>query len=141
MERATWWGGFWERLVRKIKVLEKASLNFEEMTTILTEVEAGLHSRPLSYIHNAHKPQPLTPLHFFVGKKTNLFATQNYGLRVYFLKSDQRTCCLPMEVLTETLPTFWNSWHEDYLLDLKSAHKSDSIKATMLKEGDVVLIG
>lgn len=46
-----------------------------------------------------------------------------------------------MEVLTETLPTFWNSWHEDYLLDLKSAHKSDSIKATMLKEGDVVLIG
>lgn len=69
MERATWWGGFWERLVREKKVLEKASLNFEEMTTILTEVEAGLHSRPLSYIHNAHKPQPLTPLHFFVGKR------------------------------------------------------------------------
>lgn len=74
-ERAAWWGGFWERLVRSVKnclkkILGKASLNFEEMTTILTEVEAVLNSRPLSYIHSdADEPQPLTPSYFLIGKR------------------------------------------------------------------------
>lgn len=50
-------------------VLGTASLNFEELTTILTEVEAVLNSRPLSYVYNdADEPQPLTPAHFLVGK-------------------------------------------------------------------------
>lgn len=52
------------------RVLGKASLNFEELTTVLTEVEAVLNSRPLSYVYtDALKPQPLTPAHFLVGKR------------------------------------------------------------------------
>lgn len=72
-ERAAWWGGSWERLVRSVKtclkrVLGKASLNFEELTTILAEVEAVLNSRPLSYVHSdALEPQPLTPLISWLG--------------------------------------------------------------------------
>jgi len=63
------------RLVRSVKtclkrVMGKASLNFEELTTMLAEVEAVLNSRPLSYVHNdASEPQPLTPSHFLVGKR------------------------------------------------------------------------
>lgn len=72
-ERAAWWGGFWERLVRSVqtclrKILGKASLSFE-LTTILMEVKAELNSRPLSYVHeDASEPQPLAPAHFLVGK-------------------------------------------------------------------------
>ncbi|XP_057711992.1 uncharacterized protein LOC130929085 [Corythoichthys intestinalis] len=74
-ERAAWWGGFWERLVRSVKtclkrILGKTSLNFEELTTTLAEVEAVLNSRPLSYVSSdASEPQPLTPSHFLVGKR------------------------------------------------------------------------
>lgn len=74
-ERADWWGSFWERLVRSVKtclktVLGKASLNFEELTTTLTEVQAVLNSRPLSYVHkDADESTPVTPAHFRVGKR------------------------------------------------------------------------
>lgn len=68
------WGGFWERLVRSVKVilrkvLGRAELNFEEMCTLLTEAEAIINSRPLTYVHNdVNEPQPLTPAHFLVGQ-------------------------------------------------------------------------
>lgn len=86
MERAAWWGGFREHLVRSVKVvlrkvLGKAKLNFEEMCTILTEVEAVINSRPLTYVHNnMNEPQPLTPAHFLVGQ-THLYASQAISSR------------------------------------------------------------
>ncbi|GFT29499.1 uncharacterized protein TNCV_2020681 [Trichonephila clavipes] len=56
IERSPWWGGFYERLVRSVKeslhkILGKALLSFEEMTTILTEIEAVLNLRPLTPMH------------------------------------------------------------------------------------------
>ncbi|GFU77890.1 hypothetical protein TNCV_1138981 [Trichonephila clavipes] len=47
------------------KILGKALLSFEEMTTILTEKEAVLKLRPLSYVcEESDEPRPLTPMHF-----------------------------------------------------------------------------
>ncbi|GFW23766.1 uncharacterized protein TNCV_2033091 [Trichonephila clavipes] len=70
IERSPWWGGFYERLVRSVKeslhkILGKALLSFEEMTTILTEIEVVLNRRPLSYVYEENdEPRPLTPIHF-----------------------------------------------------------------------------
>lgn len=62
-ERAAWWGGFWGRMVKiSLKEVLNHSLgNFEELIAQLTEVEAVLNSRPLTYVYTeASKPQPLT---------------------------------------------------------------------------------
>ncbi|XP_071577026.1 uncharacterized protein [Temnothorax nylanderi] len=67
---AAWWGGWWERLVRIVKdllkrTLKKACLSYEEMNTILCDIEAVINSRPLT--HLAEDPtqlQPLTPMMF-----------------------------------------------------------------------------
>ncbi|GFY55425.1 integrase catalytic domain-containing protein [Trichonephila inaurata madagascariensis] len=70
IERSPWWGGFYERLVRSVKeslhkILGKALLSSEEMTTILTEIEAVLDLRPLSYVYEENdEPRSLTPMHF-----------------------------------------------------------------------------
>ncbi|KRZ24700.1 hypothetical protein T4C_1824 [Trichinella pseudospiralis] len=50
-ERAFWCGGYWERMVRSVKAaLRKAvgrrMLNFDELRTVLCEVEARINDRP-----------------------------------------------------------------------------------------------
>ncbi|GFX47809.1 integrase catalytic domain-containing protein [Trichonephila clavipes] len=70
IESFPWWGGLYERLVRSVKeslhkILRKALLSFEEMTIILTEIEAVLNQRLLSYLYEENaEPRPLTPMHF-----------------------------------------------------------------------------
>ena len=72
-ERAPWWGGFYERLIGLMKrclkkTLGKACLNMIELNTILTEVEAVLNSRPLTYPYtDINDASPLTPSHFLCG--------------------------------------------------------------------------
>ncbi|GFW38331.1 integrase catalytic domain-containing protein [Trichonephila clavipes] len=59
VERAPWWGGFYERLVKTIKdplrkILGRALLTFEELSTILSEVEVIVNHRPLTYESRNH---------------------------------------------------------------------------------------
>lgn len=146
-ERAAWWGGFWERLVRSVKtclksVLGKASLNFEELTTILTEVEAVLNSRPLSYVHNdADEPTPLTPAHFLVGKRLTSLPPKTMIPELQSANLSRENMGCRWRYRQRLLNTFWTRWRKDYLLDLKSAHKCDNPKPTQMKVGDIVLIG
>ncbi|GFY47685.1 integrase catalytic domain-containing protein [Trichonephila inaurata madagascariensis] len=69
IERSPWWGGFYERLVRSVKeslhkILGMALLSFEEMTTLLTEIEAVLNLKLLSCVYEENdEPRPLTPMH------------------------------------------------------------------------------
>lgn len=50
-----WWGGCWEGLVHSVKValwkiLRGACWNWEEITTVLSEIEAVINSRTLTFI-------------------------------------------------------------------------------------------
>ena len=54
LERAPWWGGFFERMVGIVKgclrkVLRNARLTKDEIYTVLVEIEGTLNSRPLTY--------------------------------------------------------------------------------------------
>ncbi len=47
------------------KILGKSLLTFEELSTILSEVELVLNSRPLTYVYSdSNEPEPLSPAHF-----------------------------------------------------------------------------
>ncbi len=72
--RAPWWGGFFERLVKFTKrclrkVVGQAKLSYDELLTAITEVEAVINSRPLSYISMDDLEEPLTPSHLLVGRR------------------------------------------------------------------------
>lgn len=52
LQASPWWGGFYERLVRTTKVtlkkiLGEAFLSFEQLQTVLCEVESVITPRPL----------------------------------------------------------------------------------------------
>lgn len=55
VEKAPWWGGFWEHLVQSIKqclkkCIGRKTLNYDELQTLLSEVESVVNSRPLPYV-------------------------------------------------------------------------------------------
>jgi len=64
VEKAPWWGGYWERLVQSVKrclrkTIGRSSLKFEELATILTEVESTLNNRPLTYLYGDDEGLPM----------------------------------------------------------------------------------
>ena len=74
LERAPWWGGFFERMVGSVKrclrkVFGNARLSFDELLTVLTEVEATLNSRPLTYDYDTLGEEVLTPTHLIYGRR------------------------------------------------------------------------
>lgn len=76
MEKAPWWGGFWERLVGSTKrclkkIIGRSSLSFEELRTVLLEVEGTLNNRPLTYLYDEEEgvSHPLTPAELIYGRQ------------------------------------------------------------------------
>ncbi|GFX41628.1 integrase catalytic domain-containing protein [Trichonephila clavipes] len=63
---ASWWGGWWERLVQMTKailrkILGRAALDSEELITVLCDCERGINSRRLTYVSEDVDVSPLTP--------------------------------------------------------------------------------
>jgi len=73
-------GGLWEAAIKSAKypmkrILGDAALNYDEMSTILAEIEAILNSRPISQLSNdPNDIRPLTPGHFLIGDALNSYS-------------------------------------------------------------------
>ena len=72
-ERAPHFVGLWEAAVKSFKyhlrrVVGDVKLTFEELYTVLTQIEACLNSRPLTALpHPEDGIEVLTPGHFLIG--------------------------------------------------------------------------
>ncbi|GFU33236.1 integrase catalytic domain-containing protein [Trichonephila clavipes] len=146
VERAPWWGRFYEPLVKTIKdplrkILGRALLTFEELSTILSEVEVIVNHRTLTYVENdPGEPEPLTPVHFLkLG-----YGDSKYP--IHFIELIDATTAKESYKKRKTYRTLllkqlWRRWKEQYLLQLKTANhfKTPSVHKN-LKLNDVVLV-
>ena len=76
VERAPWWGGFWERMVHLVKrclrkAIGKSTLNYEQLNTVLVEVETIVNSRPLTYVYDDVEgvSYSISPSHLLYGRR------------------------------------------------------------------------
>ena len=73
-ELAPHWGGFYERMNTTIKgalrkTLRSSRLTYEELETIVVEIECIINSRPLCYLYDEEIDEPLTPSHLMYGRR------------------------------------------------------------------------
>ncbi|XP_055959109.1 uncharacterized protein LOC126831638 [Patella vulgata] len=136
VDRAPHRGAFWERLIRSMKeplrkIIGNSMLTWEEMLTILSDVERHLNSRPLTYTgSDVNNPRSITPAHLAFGR--SLEQLQEAPAELKSLNDRYR---LQRDVLQQ----FWERWESEYLPNLLPLQKWYT-ENEPLQENDVVLI-
>ena len=124
------------------KIVRRARLTYEELETVLVEIECVINSRPLTYVYSDEVCEgPLiTPSHLVMRRRllsqapvvrdeTDTPAGNGLSRRATYLK--------------KLLEHFWKRWSREYLLELREHHRvkgvGRSAKANP-KEGDIVCV-
>ena len=143
VEAAPWWGGFFEQLVRSVKLcltksLRNAKLTFEELYTVLVEIEGVLNSRPLTYVFDEMN-EPLTPSQLSIGRRILSTSTDTAQRQV---QADFAALARRAKFLQQTLNHFWNRWRSEYLTELREHHRVN-VQANSrreIRQGDIVIV-
>ncbi|XP_017788507.1 PREDICTED: uncharacterized protein LOC108571048 [Habropoda laboriosa] len=133
-------GGLWERGVRSVKthlkkVVGEQRLTYEELYTILTQVEACLNSRPLHPIStDPNDLNPLTPGHFLIGDALMALPQPD-------LTNVTETRLNRYQLVQKTIQHFWKRWQREYLHGLQQRHKWRTDSPDLIRIGAMILLG
>lgn len=131
-------GGLWESGVKSVKThlvktIGNKTLTFEELTTVLVQIEGILNSRPMCAMStNVNTYTALTPAHFIIGE--TLVAPPEQ----IFETSDKAPIDRWLHLQT-VRQKFWTSYVNDYLNRLQRRPKWLK-SGTIFKENDLVLV-
>ncbi|XP_055584679.1 uncharacterized protein LOC129737541 [Uranotaenia lowii] len=137
--RAPHFGGLWEAAVKSAKhhILREighTNMSYEDMTTLLAEVEMCLNSRPITPIPTETDDlEVLTPGHFLVG--TNLQAVDDVDVTA---KPDNHLD--HWKLTTKRMQGIWARWYPEYLAQLQTRARKGSKSAVPVEVGKIVVI-
>lgn len=115
-------GGLWEAAVKAAKhhlrrVIGDATLTFEEMSTLLSQIEACLNSRPLSALSDdPDDVSALTPGHLLIGAPLTALPEPS-------LSSVPSGRLSRWELLQQMRDHFWERWTREHLQGLIARQK------------------
>ncbi|XP_071057553.1 uncharacterized protein [Onthophagus taurus] len=130
-------GGIWEAGVKSVKhhlrrVIGETTLTFEELSTLLYQIEASLNSRPLTPLSNhMNDTTVLTPGHFLIGRP---LLSYNHP----YIK-DEHDLSSRWKLIRKMNKDFWQAWSTEYLSRLQQRYKW-KVPQDNFKPGDVVII-
>ena len=140
------WSGFYKRIIAILKlaflnIVGSGKLNFEELLTVLVQIENMINKRPFTYLFEENCDEHIAPSHLMYGRIIN---RRN-------IVDDNDNIITLNKTLTKTRVKhviavanhFWNRFYKDYLLSLREKHcyyKNNTNEKRELKVTDVVLI-
>ena len=112
-EHAPHFGGLWEAAVKSFKahlnkVIGETKVNFEQLSTVLVQIEACLNSRPLTNLPDSGELDALTPGHFLIGRPLSALPDHDAVHDSISLLKRWRLC-------QKLSHQFWVRWSTEYL--------------------------
>ncbi|CAB3999850.1 Hypothetical predicted protein [Paramuricea clavata] len=132
----------WAREVQAVSFPEKSMgktfLSFEEMRTMLVEIESTLNNRPLTYVYDDNEgvSLPLTPSCLIYGRR--IATTPNDSQ--FEISSTNQSLTRRAKHQNRVLKNFTTQWKKDYLLSLRKSSKAQSRAAEIISVGDIVVL-
>ena len=150
-EKAPWWGGVFERLVKSTKrcltkFIGQAKFSLDELHTAVVEVESIINSRPLTYLSPSDLEEPLIPSHLIAGKCV-ISLPDDLGHQADLDDGDftvsQEQIRMRVKYSNLVLNHFWNRWRQEYLAELRESHRNYGQRCSgvpAISVGDVVVV-
>ena len=138
-QRSPHFGGLWEAAVKSFKthlkrIVGDVRLTYEEMSTVLAQIEACLNSRPLVALSSLDDDsiEVLTPGHFLIGQPLVTLPDPALSYRSVSLLKRWHLC-------QNLVRHFWKRWSLEYLTTLQRFYKWRH-PTKNLSVGDLVLL-
>ncbi|XP_070524592.1 uncharacterized protein [Cardiocondyla obscurior] len=131
-------GGIWEAAVKSAKhhlrrVIGEATLTYEELATLLSQIEACFNSRPLAPLSDYPTDyEALTPGHFLIGNALNAVPEPT-------LRDQSENRLSRWQLIQQIRDHFWHRWSAEYIPTLYARNKWP-ITIENLKIGSLCLL-
>lgn len=144
VQRAAWMGGAWERLVHSVKrclrkVIGRTSLIYEELHTLLVEIEGIVNARPITYIYDDTEgiSYPLTPSEIIYGYTVNRTPNDKH----FEIISTNESLSKRAKYHRQLLQQFSKRWKNEYLLSIREIpNQKGPITKPDAAVGDIVVL-
>ena len=121
--------GFFERLTGTVKrtlkkVLGGACLNYEELLTVLNDIECTINCRPITYMSTDENIEPLCPSQLITRRRILSLLNIADGKCADEVIS-QESPTKRMKYVNSVLQHYWRRWSKEYVINLREFHKSN----------------
>ena len=103
---------------------DEPKLTYDELLTVVTEIEANLNSRPLTYVSSEDLEEPLTPAHLVTCRRLTVLPDpfiqdddDNYDALTSHEEITRR-----VRHISLTMSKFWKRYKDEYLTGLRENH-------------------
>ena len=112
-------------------------MSYEELQTVLFDIECILNNRPITYYYSTDIEQCLTPNHLLYGRTLTLSNTD-----MNYINYNTINPILESQKLNNIVNHFWNRWQKDYLCSLRETHKPNKLRTTLpiIEVNDIVIV-
>ena len=120
------------------KSLGKSKLTYEELLTIIIEIEAVLNSRPLCYLYDNEVDEIITPSHLLAGRR--IMSPIDDVIDPCNVEMTPSGLSKRVKYISKLVLNFTSKWQHEYLTGLREYHRDHMIPRKEISLGEVVLI-